>query len=78
MEEDYLRGKIGRKKESPDWFDDTHHLVDRNELQHHTDAYIRQLLTAIFDEFQRRNIENKEQMEWVRKFSELENDWGMI
>ena len=69
---------MGIKIEPSDWVDPDEHLVDRNELQHHTDAYIRQLLTATFDEFQRRNIENKEQMEWVRKFSKIENDWGMI
>ena len=69
---------MGIKIEPSDWVDPDEHLVDRNELQYHTDAYIRQLLTATFDEFQRRNIQNKEQMEWVRKFSELENDWGMI
>lgn len=58
--------------------DDSKHLIDRNELKHHTDEYIRQLLTATFDEFKRRNYEDKERKEWVRKFSEIENDWGMI
>ncbi len=62
----------------PDWVDPDHHLVDRNELKHHTDAYIRQLLTAAFDEFNRRNIEDKERKEWGKKFSKIENDWGMI
>ena len=55
----------------PDW-------VDPNELRDHTDQYIRQLLTATFDEFNRRKIEDRERWEWVRKFSKIENDWGMI
>ena len=73
-----VRSEIGRKIEPPDWVDDSKHLIDRNELKHHTNDYIRQLLTATFEEFQRRNIEDRERWEWVRKFSEKENDWGMI
>ena len=72
------RRKIGIRTEPPDWVDDSKHLIDRNELKHHTDEYIRQLLTATFDEFKRRNYEDKERKEWVRMFSEIENDWGMI
>jgi len=69
---------MGIKIEPPDWIDPNKHLVDRNELKHHTDEYILQLLVATFDEYQRRYYEDKERKEWVRKFSEIENDWGMI
>ena len=62
----------------PDWVDPNNHLVDRNELRDHTDQYIRQLLTATFDEFNRRKIEDKERKEWVKKFSKIENIWRMI
>ena len=62
----------------PDWVDPNNHLVDRNELRDHIDQYIRQLLTATFDEFNRRNIEDRERKEWGKKFSKIENDWGMI
>ena len=55
----------------PDWVDPNNHLVDQIELRDHTDDYIRQLLTATFDEFNRRKIEDKERNEWVKMFSEI-------
>ncbi|MAE09528.1 MAG: hypothetical protein CL661_12345 [Bacteroidetes bacterium] len=70
--------RIGTRTTPPDWVDDSKHLIDKNELKHHTDEYIRQLLIATFDEYTRRNIEDKERKEWIRKFSKIENDWGMI
>ena len=45
---------MGIKIEPPDWVDSDNHLIDRNNLKNHTDSYIRQLLTATFDEFFRR------------------------
>ena len=69
---------MGIKIEPPDWIDDSHHLVDRNHLKHHTDSYIRQLLTATFDEFFRRKKERKKRKELVKSISKIENDWGMI
>ena len=62
----------------PYWVDPNENLVDWNELRDHTDQYIRQLLTTTFDEFNRRKIEDKERKEWGKKFSKIENDWGMI
>ena len=51
-------------KES-DWVDSDNHLIDRNNLKNHTDQYIRQLLTATFDEFFRRKKERKKRKELV-------------
>ena len=45
---------MGINIEPPDWVDSDNHLIDRNNLKNHTDQYIRQLLTATFDEFFRR------------------------
>ena len=42
--------KIGRKTEIPDWVNEDHHLIDQTELKHYTDEYVRQLLTATYDE----------------------------
>ena len=69
---------MGIKIEPPDWIDDSHHLVDRNHLKHHTDSYIRQLLTATFDEFIRRIKKKKKRKELVDSMSKIENDWGMV
>ena len=49
--------KLKIKKREPDWVDESNHLVDRNSLINHTDIYIRQLLTATFDEMVKRNQE---------------------
>ena len=64
-------------KES-DLVDSDNHLIDRNNLKNHTDQYIRQLLTATFDEFFRRKKERKKRKELVDSISKIENDWGMI
>ena len=69
---------MGIKIEPPDWVDESNHLVDRNNLKNHTDSYIRQLLTATFDEFFRRKKERKKRKELVDSISKIENDWGMI
>ena len=69
---------MGINLEPPDWVDSDHHLIDRNNLKNHTDRYIRQLLTATFDEFFRRIKENKKRKELVDSISKIENDWGMI
>ena len=61
-----------------DWVDSENHIIDRNSLLNHTDQYIRQLLTATFDEFFRRKKENKKRKELVESMSKIENDWGMI
>ena len=58
--------------------DESNHLVDRNNLKHHTDGYIRQLLTATFDEFFRRIKERKKRKELVDSMSKIESDWGMV
>ena len=69
---------MGIKIEPPDWVDSDNHLIDRNNLKNHTDSYIRQLLTATFDEFFRRKKERKKRKELVDSISKIENDWGMI
>ena len=69
---------MGIKIESPDWVDPDEHLMDRNELKHHTDTYIRQLLTAAFEEFFRRKKEDKKRKELVDSMSRIESNWGMI
>ena len=66
---------MGRITEEPDWVDDTYHLVDRNLLKHHTDKYIRQLLTGVFDELVRRNNLKQERKELVSAISKIESDW---
>ena len=69
---------MGIKIEQPDWVDSDNHIIDRNNLKNHTDQYIRQLLTATFDEFFRRKKERKKRKELVDSISKIENDWGMI
>ena len=69
---------MGIKIEPPDWVDSDNHIIDRNNLKNHTDRYIRQLLTATFDEFFRRKKERKKRKELVDSMSKIENDWGMI
>ena len=69
---------MGINIEPPDWVDSDNHLIDRNNLKNHTDQYIRQLLTATFDEFFRRKKERKKRKELVDSISKIENDWGMI
>ena len=67
---------MGIKIEPPDWVDSDNHLIDRNNLKNHTDQYIRQLLTATFDEFFRRIKKNKKRKELVDSMSKIESDWG--
>ena len=69
---------MGINIEPPDWVDSDNHIIDRNNLKNHTDSYIRQLLTATFDEFFRRKKERKKRKELVDSISKIENDWGMI
>ena len=61
-----------------DWVDSDNHIIDRNSLLNHTDQYIRQLLTATFDEFFKRKKERKKRKELVKSITKIENDWGMI
>ena len=69
---------MGIKIEPPDWVDSDNHIIDRNSLINHTDQYIRQLLTATFDEFFRRIKKRKKRKELVDSMSKIENDWGMV
>ena len=69
---------MGINIEPPDWVDSDNHIIDRNNLKNHTDSYIRQLLTATFDEFFRRIKKNKKRKELVDSMSKIENDWGMV
>ena len=69
---------MGINIEPPDWVDSDNHIIDRNSLKNHTDNYIRQLLTATFDEFFKRKKERKKRKELVKSISKIENDWGMI
>ena len=69
---------MGTNLEPPDWVDSDNHLIDRNNLKNHTDQYIRQLLTATFDEFFRRIKKIKKRKELVDSMSKIENDWGMV
>ena len=69
---------MGTNLEPSDWVDSDHHLIDRNNLKNHTDNYIRQLLTATFDEFFKRKKERKKRKELVKSITKIENDWGMI
>ena len=56
---------MGTNLEPLDWVDSDHHLIDRNNLKNHTDQYIRQLLTATFDEMVKRNKERTKIRECV-------------
>ena len=69
---------MGNNVELPDWVDSDNHIIDRNNLKNHTDSYIRQLLTATFDEFFKRKKERKKRKELVKSITKIENDWGMI
>ena len=51
-----------------DWVDSDNHIIDRNSLLNHTDQYIRQLLTATFDEIVKRNQEKNKIREIVSAF----------
>ncbi len=63
--EDRLNLKMGIIMEEHDWVDSDNHIIDRNSLINHTDQYIRQLLTATFDEMVKRNKENTKIRECV-------------
>jgi hypothetical protein len=63
--EDRLNLKMGIKMEEHDWVDSDNYIIDRNSLINHTDQYIRQLLTATFDEMVKRNKENTKIRECV-------------
>ena len=69
---------MGINIKPPDWVDSDNHIIDRNNLKNHTDSYIRQLLTATFDEFFRRIKKKKKRKELVDSMSKIENDWGMV
>ena len=69
---------MGINIEPPDWVDSDNHIIGRNNLKNHTDSYIRQLLTATFDEFFKRKKERKKRKELVKSITKIENDWGMI
>ena len=59
---------MGINIEPPDWVDSDNHIIDRNNLKNHTDSYIRQLLTATFDEMVKRNKERTKIREIVSAF----------
>jgi hypothetical protein len=63
--EDRLNLKMGIKMEEHDWVDSDNYIIDRNSLLNHTDQYIKQLLTATFDEMVKRNKENTKIRECV-------------
>ena len=63
--EDRLNLKMGIKMEEHAWVDSDNYIIDRNSLINHTDQYIRQLLTATFDEMVKRNKENTKIRECV-------------
>jgi len=56
---------MGIKMKKHDWVDSDNHIIYRNSLINHTDQYIRQLLTATFDEMVKRNKENTKIRECV-------------
>ena len=56
---------MGINIEPPDWVDSDNHIIDRNSLINHTDSYIRQLLSATFDELVKRNKEKNKIREIV-------------
>jgi hypothetical protein len=53
-----------------DWVDESNHIIDRNSLINHTDQYIKQLLTAAFDEMVKRNQEKNKIREIVSALHE--------
>ena len=66
--EDRLHLKMGIKMKEHDWVDSDNHIIDRNSLLNHTDQYIKQLLTATFDEMVKRNQEKNKIREIVSAF----------
>ena len=66
--EDRLNLKMGIKIKEHDWVDSDNHIIDRNSLINHTDQYIKQLLTATFDEIVKRNQEKNKIREIVSAF----------
>ena len=64
---------MGIKMKEQDWVDSDNHIIDRNNLKNHTDQYIRQLLTATFDEMVKRNKERTKIREIVSAFQSLED-----
>ena len=60
--------KMGIKMKENDWVDSDNHIIDRNSIINHTDKYIRQLLTATFDEMVKRNKERTKIREIVSAF----------
>ena len=63
--EDRLYLKMGIKMEEHDWVVSDNYIIDRNSLLNHTDQYIKQLLTATFDEMVKRNKEDTKIRECV-------------
>ena len=53
------------KVEQSDWVDDSNRLVDKNNLKHHKDSWIRQMLTSNFGEIFRQNQERRERAGWI-------------
>ena len=66
--EDRLNLNMGINMKEHDWVDSDNHIIDRNSLLNHIDQYIRQLLTATFDEMVKRNKENTKIREIVSAF----------
>ena len=65
--------EMGIKMKEHDWVDSDNHIIDRNSLINHTDQYIRQLLTATFNEMVKRNKERTKIREIVSAFQGLES-----
>ena len=65
---DFMNLKMGIKMKEHDSVDESNHIIDRNSLINHTDQYIRQLLTATFDEMVKRNKERTKIREIVSTF----------
>ena len=63
--EDRLNLNMGINMKEHDWVDSDNHIIDRNSLLNHIDQYIRQLLTATFDEMVKRNKEDTKIRECV-------------
>ena len=63
--EDRLNLKMDIKMKEHDWVDSDNYIIDRNSLINHTDQYIKQLLTATFDEMVKRNKEDTKIRECV-------------
>ena len=65
---DLVKGFNRLQMKEHDWVDSDNHIIDRNSLLNHTDQYIRQLLTATFDEMGKRNKERTKIREIVSAF----------